>query len=110
MPPTAIKTAGGYVSPDTRGRAWVKKRLLPSWQSWRAGCYRPPARRLYGCNQTTSRGPDRAAEEHDHALYEAVTEAIAEWRGYRMDKAICQAYGMPDETDYLTGMVLAGGY
>ena len=28
-------------------------------------------------------------------------------RGYRMDKATCQAYGMSDGADYLTSMVLA---
>ena len=50
----------------------------------------------------------RSYQERDHALHEAVTEGIAEWRGYRVGKATRRAYGMPDGADYLTGMVLAG--
>lgn len=49
----------------------------------------------------------RGYEERGHALHEAVAEAIAEWRGYRVGKATRRAYGMLDGADYLTGIVLA---
>ncbi len=50
----------------------------------------------------------RSYQERDHALHEAVTEGIAEWRGYRVGKATRRGYDMPEGADYLTGMVLAG--
>ena len=45
-------------------------------------------------------------QDRGHTLEQAVAEAIAEWRGYRMGKATRRAYGIPDGADYLTGMVL----